>query len=218
MNEGEVSIMDKRDIKNRFRNNIVAVIREKDLDFAEVLCENMIYSGVDIIEVTCTLKEAPILIDRLKRKYFNAIIGAGTIVDKIQLKQVLNSGADFIVSPCIVEDVGKYCKSHGIFFSLGVATPTEAFKAYSLGSDIIKVFPGESLGPEFIKALKGPFPYMDLMPTGGVTEENIEKWLQSGAYTLGVDESLVKDITLDNLDELRDRCKGLIRIIDEFRC
>lgn len=217
MKEEIINIMDKRDIKNRFKNNIVTVIREKDLDFAEVLCKNIISSGIDIVEVTCIVKEAPILIDRLKRKYPNTLIGAGTIVDKIQLKQVLNSGADFIVSPCIVEDVGKYCKSHGIFFSLGVATPTEAFKAYSLGSDIIKVFPGESLGPEFIKALKGPFPYMDLMPTGGVREDNMEKWFEAGAYTLGVDETLVQDITADNLYELRNRCDRLVRALCEFR-
>lgn len=122
---------------------------------------------------------------------------------------VLN-GADFIVAPCVIAEVGEYCKEKNIFCSLGAATPTEAYNSYLAGSDVVKLFPGDCLSVNMIKGIKAPMPFIELMPTGGVTDINVKEWFKGGAYAAGFGGYLTKGINLSNLDLLKERCKKLI--------
>src|SRR5699024_8127965 len=97
--------------------------------------------------------------------------------------------------PCVVEEVGAYCKEHDIFCSLGAATPTEALHSYRAGSDVVKLFPGDCLSPKMMKGIKAPMPFIDMMPTGGVDDTNVKEWFQAGAFATGFGGYLTKGIT-----------------------
>jgi 2-dehydro-3-deoxyphosphogluconate aldolase/(4S)-4-hydroxy-2-oxoglutarate aldolase len=93
---------------------------------------------------------------------------------------------------------------------MGAATPTEAFNSYRLGSDVVKLFPGEFINPGLIKGIKAPMPFIEMMPTGGVDHNNIKTWFEKGAFAVGVGSYLTKDIDETNLDTLKARCELLI--------
>jgi len=202
--------MNKIETKERLRNKIVAVIRCSDITLAEKISKTAIKAGIDAIEVTFSVENAGELINKLKKDFPKAIIGAGTIVNREQAETALQSGAEFIVSPCIVSEVGKLCSEKDVFCSMSGTTSTEAYNSYILGSDVVKLFPGEYLSPNIIKSLKAPFPYIDFMPTGGVSDKNIKQWFEAGAFAVGAGGYLLKGINEENLDILEERCKKLI--------
>lgn len=203
--------MNKEQGKKAIKNKLIAVIRNEDPEEAKVICKTIVESGIDTLEITFSVREAEKLIAYLKKELPEAIIGAGTVLSMEQAKLAHESGADFIVSPCIVEEVGAYCRKHDIFCSLGAATPTEALRSYEAGSDIVKLFPGDCISPKMIKGIKAPMPFIDMMPTGGVDDKNVKEWFAAGAYAVGFGGYLTGGITLNNLDELRKRCKQLLK-------
>lgn len=205
--------MDKKIIKDKLRNKIISVIRCEDFSTAKLVCNTIIQSGLEALEITFSVKDAPKLIKELKKENPNAIIGAGTVLTVEQAKEALESGADFIVSPCIVEEVGDFCKDNNVFCSMGAATPTEVYKSYKLGSDVVKLFPGEFINAGMIKAIKAPMPFIDMMPTGGVDHNNIKTWFEKGAFAVGVGGYLTRDIDSKNLDVLKSRCEMLINAL-----
>lgn len=203
--------MNKQEAKLAIKNKLIAVIRIEDPNEAREICKTIVESGIDTLEITFTVKNAEKLIFDLKQELPNALIGAGTVLTREQAEKAYSHGADFIVSPCVVEEVGQYCKEKDIFCSLGAATPTEALRSYQAGSDVVKLFPGDCLSPSMIKGIKAPMPFIDLMPTGGVDDTNVKEWFKSGAYAAGFGGYLTKGITTKNLDELRKRCEKLIK-------
>lgn len=203
--------MSKNSIKEKLKNSIIAVLRCKDVNLAKSMAKTMINAGVNAIEVTFTIDNAAELIKELKSQCPNAIIGAGTVLDKHQAELAINNGADFIVCPCIIEEVGQLCKERDVFCSMAGTTATEVYKAYCAGSDVVKLFPGEFLRPSIIKSLKAPFPFIDFMPTGGITHENVKEWFNTGAIAVGAGGYLTKGISEENLDLLEERCKKLIQ-------
>jgi len=202
--------MKRKDIKAELKHRIIAVIRVFDYDLAKSICKAIIEEGINVLEITFTVDRAADLISQLKRDYPDALIGAGTVLNKEQAKSALENHADFIVSPCIITEVADFCNDVDIFFSMGAATPTEALTAYNLGCDLVKLFPGETLSPSLIKAIKAPLPFIDMMPTGGVDDETIVSWFENGAYAVGVGGYLTKNIAVSNLDELKNRCRRLL--------
>lgn len=203
--------MNKLEAKKAMKGKLIAVIRIEDPKEAKTICKTIVEAGIDTLEITFSVKDAEKLILDLKRELPNAIIGAGTVLSKEQAALAHKNGADFIVSPCIVEEVGSYCKEHDIFCSLGAATPTEAWRSYQAGSDVVKLFPGDCLSPKMIKGIKAPLPFIDMMPTGGVDDTNVKEWFASGAFAAGFGGYLTKGINLDNLDELTKRCEKLLK-------
>lgn len=202
--------MDKQTAKEKLRNKIIAVIRSEDFAKAKLISKTIIDAGIDVLEITFTVKGAPELIKALKAENLDAIIGAGTVLTIEQAEEALKSGADFIVSPCIIEDIGAFCRSNNIFCSMAAGTSTEAYNSYKLGSDVVKLFPGEYMNPGIIKAIKAPMPFIDMMPTGGVDNKNIKTWFENGSFAVGVGGHLTKGIDETNLDILRTRCETLI--------
>lgn len=206
--------MNKQEIKRIMKGKLIAVIRIEDPKEAKIICKTIVESGIDTLEITFSVKNAEKLIFELKRENPNALIGAGTVLTKEQAELAHKNGADFIVSPCIVEAVGTYCKENDIFCSMGAATPTEALHSYEAGSDVVKLFPGDCLSPKMIKGIKAPMPYIEMMPTGGVDDTNVKEWFQSGAYAAGFGGYLTGGITSDNLEELKKRCEKLLKAMD----
>lgn len=202
--------MNKTEAKEKLRHKIIAVIRCSNIDLAEMISKTIIKSGINAIEVTFSVENAAALIKKLKNDYPEAVIGAGTVTNKEQAEAALESYADFIVSPCIIPEVGKFCKEKDVFCSMAGTTSTEAYNSYISGSDVVKLFPGEFLNPNIIKSLKAPFPYIDFMPTGGVSDKNIKQWFDAGAFAVGAGGYLLKGINESNLNELEERCKKLI--------
>jgi 2-dehydro-3-deoxyphosphogluconate aldolase/(4S)-4-hydroxy-2-oxoglutarate aldolase len=202
--------MNKLEAKKLIKGKLIAVIRGKDIAEAKIICKTLIESGITSLEITFSLPGAEKLISELKKECPEALVGAGTVLTKEQAALAATNGADFIVSPCIVEEVGAYCREHNIFCSMGAATPTEAYNSYMAGSDVVKLFPGDCLSPKLIKDIQAPMPFIEIMPTGGVDDKNVKTWFESGAYAVGFGGYLTKGITSSNLELLRARCKKLI--------
>lgn len=203
--------MEKKVIKEALKGKLIAVIRNENKDTAKAVCKTLVASGIDVLEITFSVQGAQLLIKELKAELPQAMIGAGTVLTREQAQLAKQNGADFIVSPCIVEEVAKYCIEEDILCSLGAATPTEVLRAYQLGCQIVKLFPGDCLSPKMIKAIKAPMPFVEMMPSGGVDDTNVKEWFQAGAYAAGFGGYLTKGIDETNLDLLRERCKRLLK-------
>jgi len=203
--------LEKKVIKEALKGKLIAVIRNENKDTAKAVCKTLAASGIDVLEITFSVQGAELLIKELKAELPQAMIGAGTVLTREQAQLAKQNGADFIVSPCIVEEVAKYCIEEDILCSLGAATPTEVLRAYQLGCQIVKLFPGDCLSPKMIKAIKAPMPFVEMMPSGGVDDTNVKEWFQAGAYAAGFGGYLTKGIDETNLDLLRERCKRLLK-------
>lgn len=202
--------MNKQEVKKLIKGKLIAVIRGSDAEEAKLICKTLVESGITILEITFSLPRAENLIKEIKNEMPNALIGAGTVLNKEQAKLAVDNGADFIVSPCIVEEVGTYCKENDIFCSMGAATPTEAYKSYLAGSDVVKLFPGDCISMKMIQGIKAPMPFIEMMPTGGVDDRNVKDWFESGAFSIGFGGYLTKGINSSNLNLLKERCEKLI--------
>lgn len=205
--------MNKNEVMLKLNKKVVAVIRVKDFSLAEKISESIIENGIEVIEVTYSVESAGKLINNLKRKYPDKLIGAGTVLKLSDAQEAIDNGSDFVVSPCIVEEVCKLCLDNDVLCSLGVATPSEAYKAYKLGSDIVKLFPGSSFKPSYIKDLKEPLPFIEFMTTGGVNESNIKEWFECGATAVGLGGYFTKGIDESNLTELSLRVKKILNAV-----
>jgi len=128
------------------------------------------------------------------------------VLDVDMCRKAIESGAQFIVSPHLDEDISKYCKEKGVFYMPGVMTPTEIVKALKLGHKILKLFPGEVLKPTFVKAMKGPFPEVEFVPTGGVSLENLHEWFEAGVLAVGVGTALTKGTP----DEVKQKAQTFV--------
>ena len=148
----------------------------------------------------------------VQRKYPDMIMGAGTIIDSQAAVLFMQMGANFIVSPLLDENSARICNRRKVLWIPGCGSVTEISKAEELGADIIKIFPGASVGgPGFVKAIKGPLPWSSLMPTSGVdpSEESIKVWFESGIVAAGLGSQLFTKelISLENQSELISKIK-----------
>jgi len=173
-------------------SGIVAVIRKPQASQIVSIAEALIDGGVGALEITVDTDGGFEMIQEIKRKFGERVlVGAGTVLDVKSAQAAINAGSDFIFSPTLDEQVIKLTKSAGILSIPGVMTPTEILKAYQAGADILKIFPGGSLGTGYIKELQGPFGYIPMMPTGGVTLDNVATFIRNGAVAVGIGGSLV---------------------------
>ncbi len=171
---------------------IVAVVRAESIDQAERIAEACIEGGVAAIELTFTVPRADKLIEAMSAKYNGGeiIIGAGTVLDPETARMAILCGAEYIVSPYFDPETVRLCNRYGIPSMPGIFTPTEAVAAMEAGADVLKVFPGDVATPNFIKSVLGPLPQAQMMPSGGVDVDNVEKWIKAGAIAVGAGSSL----------------------------
>ncbi len=197
-------------VKEQMRGQLIAVLRLEEEKLAEAACRRLYDHGITVLEVTFSVPHAPELIARLRRQLPGALVGAGTVLTAEEARLALQAGAQFVVSPCVSEEVAACCREAGVCFCLGAATPTEAWRAHQLGSDPVKLFPGECLSPAAVKAIRAPMPFLDLVPTGGVNPENLPAWKKAGAFAVGLGGYLTGGITWETLPDLDERCRLLL--------
>jgi 2-dehydro-3-deoxyphosphogluconate aldolase / (4S)-4-hydroxy-2-oxoglutarate aldolase len=170
---------------------VVAVVRLTDSGVGRDVAGALLDGGVSAIEITMTVPRAVELIGELSRALPGALIGAGTVTDPETARSVIGAGARFVVSPVFRPRVIEACHERGVPSFPGCFSPTEILAAWDLGADVVKIFPATSLGPGFIKDLRGPFPSIKLMPTGGVSRDNAAAWIRAGAVAIGVGTAIV---------------------------
>lgn len=172
---------------------VVAVIRGNTPDEAVQISEACIAGGVTAIEVAFTTPRAHEAILTLSEKYkdnADVVIGAGTVLDAETARMAILNGAAFVVSPAFDEATIKLCNRYRVGCMPGTTTIQGVIQALELGADIVKVFPGEVVGSKFIKAVKGPLPQAQMMPTGGVSIDNVAEWFKAGAVAVGAGGAL----------------------------
>jgi 2-dehydro-3-deoxyphosphogluconate aldolase/(4S)-4-hydroxy-2-oxoglutarate aldolase len=186
--------MKKFDILNQISNiGVVAVVRGNSKEEAIKIADACIAGGVCAIELTYTVPGARAIIEALVEKYASnkeVVIGAGSVLDPETCKGAIEAGAKFIVAPSFNENVAKLANRYQIPYIPGTQTIKEIVTAMEFGSDVIKVFPGDILGPRFVKDVKGPLPYASLMPSGGVDIDNIKDWVKAGVVAVSAGSSL----------------------------
>jgi len=185
--------MNKEQVISKIKENgLVAVVRAENTEKAIRITEACIEGGVASIELTFTVPFAYKVIEELAKRYTKGeiILGAGTVLDPETARIAILSGSEYIVSPCLNVETIKLCNRYRVPVMPGIMTITEAITAMEAGAAILKLFPGELFGPKFIKAIKGPLPYAQIMPTGGVDVNNAAEWIKSGAVALGAGSSL----------------------------
>ena len=205
----------KYQVLNRVHElGIVPVIRGNSKDEALGYCKALIDGGIDILEVTFTIPNALDVFKELKDQLPDtATLGAGTVMDATTARLAILNGAKFIVSPGFSEEVAKMCNLYQVPYMPGCMTFTEMTKALEYGVDLIKLFPGSLPGPSYVKAIHGPLPQANIMPTGGVSLDNIEDWFAAGVFAVGAGFNLVKG----SHDEIVEQSKKYLEKIAECR-
>lgn len=170
---------------------LLAVIRGPDPDLTFKMVAALIEGGVSGIEITYSTPDAAQVVAALDREYGDAIVlGMGTLLEPRQAGEAQDAGARFLVSPHCDAELARAMAATGLPFMLGGLTPTEVVQAHRLGSSVVKLFPGALGGPSYLKALRGPFPHIPIMPTGGVSAANVAEWLAAGAFAVGAGSEL----------------------------
>jgi 2-dehydro-3-deoxyphosphogluconate aldolase/(4S)-4-hydroxy-2-oxoglutarate aldolase len=184
--------MEKRDALERLKKaGLAAVIRGPSADLTVQMVSALVAGGVEVIEITFGTPHAEDLVATLSRERGTEIlVGMGTVTDPVQAMSAQAAGASFLVSPICDSELVRAMSATGLLTMAGALTPTEVQLAYRLGSDVVKLFPGSLAGPAYVKALWGPFPYIPIMPTGGVNLANIGDWFSSGVVAVGAGSEL----------------------------
>lgn len=192
--------MTKTEVKMRITSSgIVPVIRAATAQKALMAVDALRKGGISVAEITLTVPGAEKVIESL-RKNFNAelLVGAGTVVDVEGARRCLDAGAQFIISPGFDAATVEFVKSQNVLMIAAALTPTEIMAAWKSGADLVKVFPCNAVGgPTYIKSLKGPFPDIPLIPTGGVNLETAADFIHAGSAALGIGSELVPVSALD---------------------
>ena len=179
-------------------SGVVAVIRAKSKEQLKDIALALIEGGVPSIEVTMTTPKAIAGIEMLADTLGDrAIVGVGTVLDASTAREAISAGAQFVVSPVLDPEVIATTRKYGKISIPGAFTPTEILRAWTLGADVVKVFPSTSLGPGYFKDILAPLPQVRLTPTGGVDLKNAGEWIKAGAACIGVGSSMVTKAALE---------------------
>jgi 2-dehydro-3-deoxyphosphogluconate aldolase/(4S)-4-hydroxy-2-oxoglutarate aldolase len=171
---------------------VVAVVRAENAEQAVKIAAACMKAGIAGIEIAFTVPGAIDVIKQLVEIHSEGefVIGAGTVLDTETARAAMLAGAQYIVSPCLNQEVVTMCNRYQIPCIPGAMTIREVVEGMEAGAEVIKIFPGELFGPAFIKAVKGPIPCAKLMPTGGVGLENVAEWIKAGAVAVGIGGNL----------------------------
>lgn len=189
---------------------VIAVVRGADKEEALKASEAIVAGGMYGLELTFTVPQADQVIAELTAKYQEndkVVVGAGTVLDAHTARIAIMAGAEFIVSPCFDVETAKICNLYQIPYLPGCMTITEMKEALTYGADIIKLFPGSAYGPSIVKAFKAPMPYLNIMPTGGVSLDNMEQWFEAGVVAVGVGGNLLAPAAKGDFAEVTNVAK-----------
>jgi 2-dehydro-3-deoxyphosphogluconate aldolase/(4S)-4-hydroxy-2-oxoglutarate aldolase len=210
---------------NIIEGGLIPVFYHKDVEIAKNVVRACHEGGVRTIEFTNRGDHAIDVFNELSKwcdeELPEAILGVGTVTDPSTATQYMNSGAAFIVGPTYSPELAKACNRRRVLYIPGCQTPTEISAAEETGADLVKLFPASVLTPGFIKAILGPMPHAQLIPSGGVRveRENIAEWIGSGAVALNIGSELIRrDLIEGNKFEvIAENVKRCIAWIDEAK-
>jgi 2-dehydro-3-deoxyphosphogluconate aldolase/(4S)-4-hydroxy-2-oxoglutarate aldolase len=213
--------MNKQELLEKIKElGLLAVIRGPSAELTVQMVEALIKGGVLGIEITYSTPNAEDVVKTLSSKYGNKIVlGMGTLTKVEQSVSAKAAGANFLVSPICEPALVKSMVASELLTMAGALTPTEVFQAYSLGTDVVKIFPGSLGGPAYVKALKGPFPYIPMMPTGGVSAANAADWFKAGVVAVGAGSELCPpDLAkAGKFDEITQKAADFVAVIKSSR-
>jgi 2-dehydro-3-deoxyphosphogluconate aldolase / (4S)-4-hydroxy-2-oxoglutarate aldolase len=212
-------LLDKAEVVARIKSErAVAVIRTDSVERALGAAKAAIDGGFRAVEITFSFPEASKAIEKLAENQ-DLLVGAGTILTRDHVHEVVAAGARFLVSPCVLPDVIDAARELKVAMIPGAFTPTEIYSAYSLGADIVKIFPAVKFGPEFLKAVRGPLPQIPIMPTSGVDASNVAEWFRAGAVAVGAVATVFDPALIQNGDwiELTKRAREFMEAVRSAR-
>ncbi|QPV64426.1 bifunctional 4-hydroxy-2-oxoglutarate aldolase/2-dehydro-3-deoxy-phosphogluconate aldolase [Halosimplex litoreum] len=212
----------KHEIQQRIVDSgVTAVLRGIDEDDIVPVAEAVHEGGVTALEVTADATRCSEMIADVDRAMegTDAIVGAGTVMDAAAARNVIEAGAEFVLAPNLNEDVIDVCNRAGVVCIPGVMTPTEAAEAMEAGADILKMFPASTVGPGHISALQGPLGDVPIMPTGGVSTDNVADYFDAGAVAVGAGSALVDydAIASDDWDGVRESAAAFVEAVEAAR-
>jgi 2-dehydro-3-deoxyphosphogluconate aldolase/(4S)-4-hydroxy-2-oxoglutarate aldolase len=214
-------IMKKVNILNSLKEaGVVAVIRGETKEEALKASRAIIKGGMKGIELTFTVPQADQVITELIVEYTNdpdIVVGAGTVLNATTAQLAIMAGAQFVVSPCFDEETAKVCNLYQIPYLPGCMTITEMKTALTYGVDIIKLFPGSAFGPSIVKSFKAPIPHLNIMPTGGVSLDNLEDWFKAGVVCVGVGGNLLAPAATGDFEKVTEISKQYMEKYREIK-
>lgn len=198
---------------------IVAVVRAESAEQALKIAEAVKAGGVEAIEITMTVPGAIDVIKDLAKAYPNGeiLIGAGTVLDPETARAAMLAGAEFIVSPHFDPDVVRLCNRYQMVCMPGAMSIREVVEVMESGADFVKFFPGSAFGPSMIKAILGPLPYAPIVPTGGVSLDNVGEWIKAGCKAVGVGGQLTKGAKKGDYKEVEETARKFVEAIKAAR-
>lgn len=209
-----------RTLKEIHNLGILAVLRGPTRDITLKMVDALVKGGITGIEITYTTPNALDVVSALDKEFGSDItLGMGTLTNPAQADDAQKAGAKFLVSPHFEENLARAMVATGLPVMIGALTPAEVFKAFVSGSDVVKIFPGSLGGPGYMKSLKGPYPDIPMMPTGGVSDENLKDWFSAGAYAVGAGSNLCpKSLALSgDYDQITKIAEKYVAAIREAR-
>jgi 2-dehydro-3-deoxyphosphogluconate aldolase / (4S)-4-hydroxy-2-oxoglutarate aldolase len=183
---------------------VVAVLRVQEADKLKKIIEALAAGGVTVAEITMTVPNAIELIEKMAKELDkNIILGVGSVITPQVAEDAIKAGAKYVVSPIFKKEVVEIAHKYDVPSIPGCFTPTEIQTAWEAGADIVKIFPADSLGMKFFKAVLAPMPHLRMMPTGGVSLTNAGDWLKAGACAVGVGSALLDKEAIKNENYFR---------------
>lgn len=208
-----------------YKSSMIPLFYNDDIEISKKIVQACYQGGARLLEFTHrgdfaheVFRE---LISFANHSLPGMILGVGSISDAASASYYLMNGANFIVTPVYREDIAILCNRRKILWSPGCGSLTEIAKAEEMGADLVKLFPGNIYGPEFVKAVKGPQPWTHIMPTGGVTTEetNLKSWFDAGVSCVGLGSKLITKEIIDNqaYEELAKRVEKTLQLIQRLK-
>ena len=200
---------------------IIPIIRAPSADAAVAVVEAILHAGISVAEITMTVPNAVDAMATVAKRFGGKVLlGAGTVTDADTARRAVDAGAAFVVTPCLVPEVIEAAHRADVAVLPGALTPGEVFEAFRLGGDLIKIFPVQSLGgAAYLRALRGPFPHIPLVPTGGVTLDNIEEMFNARAAAVGIGNQMIPKEALARRDyaEIASLARQFLHAVREAR-
>ena len=207
-------------LQRALATGIIPVIRAASEEDALFAAEAALAGGVDVVEITMTVPGATSVISRIAETLPGILVGAGTVLNAEAAQRCLDAGAQFLVSPGINLKTLEFAQRKSVLMLAGALTPTEVMSAWEFGADLVKIFPCSQVGgASYIRALKGPFPDIPLVPTGGVNLDTCAEFIAAGASALGVGgELILKDaIRQKNAELISGLARQMLQAVQTAR-
>jgi 2-dehydro-3-deoxyphosphogluconate aldolase/(4S)-4-hydroxy-2-oxoglutarate aldolase len=199
---------------------LIAILRSASTRHYAAAVELLVSTGVRVIEVTLTAAEGVAAIKELAQAYAgtDVVVGAGTVISTDQAEACIDAGAAFLVSPAVTPDVMATARIAGVPMYPGALTPTEILSAHRSGAAAVKLFPASAVSPSYLKDVRGPFPGIPVIPTGGIDIDDIPRWLAAGAAAVGLGSPLFGSSLADGPDaDLGERARRAVAAVADAR-